>query len=136
MGLIPHKYRDGQLDPWEAHPAASGIMPQIGLALKFASGKLAKASGADNIDYICMEQSDVATTAGQMLHVIAVDGDTIYETTLSAAVTSIAAGNTYNLDTNGTALASTTGGALKVIDFDGNQAGDTARVQIVKVAAG
>ena len=78
MGLIPHKYRDGQLDPWEAHPAAAGVNLKIGLALKMSSGKLAMATAGDNIDYICMEQSETATTDGQMVHVIAADDDTIY----------------------------------------------------------
>lgn len=134
MGLIPHKYRDGQLDPWEAHPAAAGVNLKIGLAMKMSSGKLAMATAGDDIDYICMEQSESATTDGQMVHVIAADDDTIYETTLSEQVSGIAAGSTYNLDSTGMMLAVTTGGALKVVDFDGDQAGDAVRVQIVKVA--
>lgn len=136
MGIIPYKYRDGQLDPWEQQLASAGLNLKVGMALKMSGGKLAMATAADAVEFISMEERDAATVDGQPVLVIAADSDTIYETSLSEQVSGISRGATYNIDSTGMMLASTTGGALKVIDYSGDQAGDTVRVQLVKPAAG
>lgn len=132
--FIPHQYNDGQVDPFVLLPASAGLKLAVGTALKLSSGTLAIASGTDNVQYICMEDRADTASSGQLVHCIAVEDDTIYETSLSAAISSIAPGSTYQIDSTGMMLTASTGGACRVVSADGTQAGSTAKIQFVPVA--
>lgn len=131
MGFIPHKYRDGQLDPWEPKPATAGLTLEVGKLMKLESGKLAVATATDTPEYICMEHRKEQTVDGQMVHVTAVSEETIYETTLSEASASITVGSTYNIDSTGMMVTATGGGSIRVESYEGKEAGDKVRVTIV-----
>ncbi len=126
--FIPAKYFDGEPDPWEKQPVAASKTLHVGTALAFKTGKLDIASGATMPAYICMEE--VATsTDGQMVHVIRVSADTLYETELAEASASIAAGTKYTLDAFGEKITATsTNGVAEVVSFEGTAAGDHVRV--------
>lgn len=134
MGFIPHKYRDGQLDPWEPKPAAAGLTLEVGKLMKLSDGKLAVATATDKPEYICMEYRENQTNDGQMVHVIAVSCETIYETTLSEQSASISVGSTYNIDSTGMMVTATGGGSIRVESYEGKEAGDKVRVTIVPAA--
>ena len=83
--LIPAKYLDGQPDPWELQPVAADKRLHVGTALAFSGGTLNIASGATMPEFICMQEVE-ASAAGQMVPVIRVSADTLYETELAEAV--------------------------------------------------
>lgn len=128
--FIPHKWLN-QSEPWEKKPAANGLTLHVGTALVFSSGNLAKATGTNKPEYICMEEV-VTTAAGQMIHVERVRPETEYETELSAAATSIKVGGKHTIDTTGEMITATTeGGVAEVMSFDGTAAGSKVRVRFV-----
>ena len=126
--LIPAKYLDGQPDPWELQPVAADKRLHVGTALAFSGGTLNIASGATMPEFICMQEVE-ASAAGQMVPVIRVSADTLYETELAEASASIAAGPRYTLDANGEKITATsTSGVAEVVSFEGKAAGDRVRV--------
>lgn len=126
--FIPHIWHKGA-EPWELKPAAAGLTLHAGTALVLTGGKLAKATGATKPLFICM-QDCAATVADQLIHVERVRPETVYETELSAASTSIAAGNKYTIDTTGEMItATTTDGVAEVVNFDGTAIGSKVRVR-------
>ena len=129
-----HKIDDGRVPAWEQLPA-SAITPKVGLALVMNGGQLAIATGATKPTYICMREKETACTAGDIIPVVRVQPDIIFETTFSAAATSVKAGTKLTLATNGLQVTATTGGAAEVIDMDGTAAGDKVRVRFVEPAA-
>lgn len=126
--FIPAKYFDGEPDPWEKLPATEAKTLHVGTALTLNGGKLDIASGTTAPAYICMEE--VATSVdGQLVHVIRVTPDTLYETELSEASESIVIGTKYTLDANGEKITATeTSGVAEVVSFTGTAAGDRVRV--------
>lgn len=117
--FVPHKNAAGNVIPWEVLPAGA-ITPKVGMALIQTSGNLAIATGTNAPTYISMCEKDSACTAGDLIPVIRVDHDTIYETTNSAAFTTIKRGDKVTLHaTNGLQVtATTTSGVAEVVDFD------------------
>ena len=116
-------------EPWEVQPAANGLTAEVGMALAFSGGTLTKATGTTKPEYICMEQVKT-TTAGQMIHVERVRPETVYETELSAASSSIAVGVKYTIDsTAGKVTATSTDGVAEVVSYEGKAAGDKVRVR-------
>lgn len=117
--FVPHKTAAGNVIPWETLPAGA-ITPKAGMALIQASGNLVIAAGADAPAYISMCDRDSACIAGDLIPVIRVDHDTIYETTNSAAFSSVKRGDKVTLHTGDglQVTANTTGGVAEVVDFD------------------
>jgi hypothetical protein len=117
--FVPHKNAAGNVIPWEVLPC-SAITPKIGMALTQSSGKLAIATGTTAPTYISMVEKDSACAAGDLIPVIRVDHDTIYETTNSASFASINKGDKVTLHaSNGLQVtATTTNGVAEVVDFD------------------
>ena len=126
--FIPAKYFDGEPDPWEKLPATKSKTLHVGTALTLKSGKLDIASGTTAPAYICMEEV-AAAADGQLVHVIRVTPDPLFETELSEASEAIAIGAKYTLDASGEKItATTTGGVAEVVSFTGAAAGDRVRV--------
>lgn len=117
--FVPYKTKDGAVIPWEYLPC-SAITPKIGMALVQSAGNLAIAAGTNATAYISMVEKDSACTAGDLIPVIRVDHDTIFETTNSAAFSSIKRGDKVTLHaSNGLQVtATTTSGVAEIVDFD------------------
>lgn len=117
--FVPHKNAAGNVIPWEYLPAGA-ITPKVGMALVQTSGNLAIATGANAPTYLSMIEKDSACTAGDMIPVIRVDHDTIYETSNSASFASIKKGDKVTLHaSNGLQVTATkTDGVAEVVDFD------------------
>lgn len=124
--FVPHKNAAGNVIPWEYLPC-SAITPKIGMALTQSSGNLAIATGTTAPTYISMCEKDSACTAGDIIPVIRVDHDTIYETTNSASFASIHKGDKVTLHaSSGLAVTATTAsGVAEVVDFDAVAASGT-----------
>lgn len=127
--FIPYKTDDGRVPAWEYLPA-SAITPKVGMALVMTSGKLALASGTNKPAYISMVEKETACTAGDIIPVLRVNPDIIFETTFSAAATSVVPGAKVTLATSGLQVTGTTAdGVAEVVELDGTAAGDKVRVR-------
>lgn len=127
MFLI-HKWHS-ESEPWEKKPAANGLELHVGTALVFSSGNLAKATGGNKPEYICMEEV-TTEEAGQMVHVERVRPETEYETELSVASASIKVGTKYTIAADGEMITATTeSGVAEVMSYDGTAVGSKVRVR-------
>lgn len=124
------KTDDGHVAPFEQYPC-SAITPKRGMAMVLSSGKLAIATGTSKPEFICVEEHDSAVSAGDLVTVVRVDPQTVYETTLSAAGTSLNIGDLVTLHaSNGLQVtATTTSGVAEIVEMDGTAVGDTVRVR-------
>ncbi len=128
-GFIPQSYDNGNPKPFEYLPATSGIAVSSGTALTVTAGKLALATGTTAPSYISMAEVD-ATTDGQIIPVIRVAKDVIFETSLSVEIATIARGAKYTISADGNQITATTAsGVAEVVSFDGTAAGSKARVR-------
>lgn len=117
--FTPHKNAAGNVIPWEYLPAGA-ITPKVGMALIQTGGNLAIATGANSPTYLSMQESEAALTAGDIIPVIRVDANTIYETTNSASFSSVKRGDKVTLHaSDGLQVTATkTSGVAEVVDFD------------------
>lgn len=136
--FLPHKNAAGNVIPWEYLPAAE-ITPKAGMAMIQRNGNLTAAVGADKPAYICMAERESAVEAGEIIPVIRVDESTIYETTNSAAFTSVKLGDKVKLHaSDGLQVTATAGGPAEVVWFDDKAkagAGGVVRVRFPAPAA-
>ena len=129
-GFIPHSNEDGRVNPWEYLPF-SAIQPKIGLALVFSSGQLAIATGTTKPTHICMEERDAAVTAGDLVAVIKVQPDQVFETTNSASLSGVGPGAKVTLHaSNGLQVTgTTTSGVAEIVAKDGDASGSRVLVR-------
>ena len=128
MYLI-HTTDDGRIPGFEYLPAAA-ITPKVGMALVANSGNLAVATGTTKPTYISMAERDGAVTAGDLIPVVRVQPDMIFEVPLSAAGTSLKAGQKVTIATDGLQVtATTTDGVAEIVEILGTAAGDKVRVR-------
>ena len=124
-----HKADDGRVLPFEHLPAAA-ITPKVGMALTVTGGQLAVCGGGTKPAYICMQEKDTAVEAGTEIPVVRVQADVIWETTNSAAFTSIKAGSKVTLTADGLQVTATTAdGVAEVVAFDDTVAGSKVLVR-------
>lgn len=130
MAFLIHSVDDGRNIPIEYLPC-SAITPKIGMALVMSSGKLAIAAGTNKPAYICMTEKSAAVTAGDIIPVIRVDSDIIFETEFSATATSINIGDKVTLHASDgmRVTATTTNGVAEVVYMDGTASGSMCRVR-------
>ena len=123
---------DGHICPIEYLPCGA-IAPKVGMALVQTGGNLAIATGTQKPTYISMCEKEAACTAGDLIPVIRVQENMVFETTFSAAATSVKLGDKVTLHaTSGMEVtATTTGGACEVVAMDGAAVGDTVWVRFV-----
>lgn len=128
MFLI-HTTDDGRIPGFEYLPAAA-ITPKVGMALVANSGNLAVATGTTKPTYISMAERDGAVTAGDLIPVVRVQPDMIFEVPLSAAGTSLKVGQKVTIATDGLQVtATTTDGVAEIVEILGTAAGDKVRVR-------
>lgn len=130
MAFKIHKIDDGHIPGIEYLPAGA-ITPKVGMALYQSSGNLAIATGTTVPTYISMCEKATACTAGDLIPVIRVNHDMVFETNFSATATSIKLGDKVTLHaTDGMQVtATTTSGVAEVVYMDGTASGDMCRVR-------
>lgn len=129
MAFLIHSTDDGRVLPWEYLPAAA-ITPKVGMALAQTSGNLALASGTTKPTYISMRDQATALTAGDLIPVVRVQPDVIFETELSAAGTSLKVGQKVTIATDGLRVtATTTDGIAEIIEILDTAVGGKVRVR-------
>lgn len=129
-GFVPYSNEDGRVPPWEYLPCGA-ITPKIGMALVLSSGKLAIATGTTKPTYISMVDKDAAVTAGEIIPVIAVLPDQIFETSNSASLSSANIGQKVTLHaSNGLQVTGTTSsGVAEIVAKDGDASGSRVLVK-------
>lgn len=130
MAFKIYKTDDGRIPGIEYLPC-SAITPKVGMALVQSSGNLAIATGTTAPTYISMCEKDSACTAGDIIPVIRVSKDMVFETTFSAAATSVKLGNKVTLHASDgmSVTATTTDGVAEVVYMDGTASGAMCRVR-------
>ncbi len=132
MAFLIHSIEDGHVPAWEYLPC-SAITPKVGMALTQSSGNLAIATGTTKPTYISMVEKSAACTAGDLIPVIRVTEDIIFETTISASGTSLNKGDKVTLHASSgmQVTATTSSGVAEIVDFPtGSQAsGAVVRVR-------
>ncbi len=130
MAFLIHAVEDGHNLPFEYLPC-SAIQPEVGMALYENGGRLAKAGGTTAPTYVSMIQAEGALTAGDIIPVVRVTDGIVFETTLSAAGTSLKIGDKVTLTADGMQVtATTTDGVAEIVYMDGTAAGSMVRVRL------
>ncbi len=124
------KTDDGHVAPFEKLPCTA-ITPKNGMAMLLSSGKLAIATDTNKPEFICVEEHASAVSAGDLVTVVRVDHDTVYQTELSASGASLNIGDKVTLHaTSGMSVtATTTSGVAEIVGMDGTASGDTVYVR-------
>lgn len=130
--FVPVKSNTGAMLPWEYLGAAADTY-QAGQMLTVTGGKLTKLSAASTTTppYLCM--ADVTAADGQVIPVIRVDGDFIFETILKAAASGAVIGTKLQVEADGlTASKPSAGsGTFEVVYLEGTAAGNVVRGRFV-----
>lgn len=107
------------------------ITPKVGMALCQTGGNLAIATGTTAPAYISMCEKVSPCTAGDIIPVIRVGKDMIFETAFSAAATGIKLGDKVTLHASDgmQVTATTASGVAEVVYMDGANVGSMCRVR-------
>lgn len=127
MSFLPVKSNTGAATPWEYLAAAAGTY-QVGQLLSITGGKLTAITAASTTTpaYVCMADATVAD--GELLPVVRVNEDAIYETTLSAAAASAKVGTKLEVSAGGLEADAAATGTFEVVAImEGTAKGDTVR---------
>jgi len=128
MAFYVHSSDDGRNPPIEYLPC-SAITPKMGMALIVSSGNLALATGTNAPAYISMCERTAACTAGDLIPVLRVGKDIIFETTNSVALTA-KVGQKVTLHTDGLQVTNTTeSGVAEIVAMDGTAVGSKVLVR-------
>ena len=129
-GFIPYQNEDGRVQPWEYLPC-SAITPKLGMALVQSSGKLAVATGTTKPTYISMVEKSAAVSAGEVIPVMRVTADQVFECTNSASLSGVSIGQKVTLHaSNGCQVTgTTTSGVAEIVAKDGDGAGSRVLVR-------
>lgn len=129
-GFIPHSNEDGRVNPWKYLPC-SAITPKVGMALIQSSGNLAIATGTTKPTHICMADYDSAVTAGDLIPVIEVQPDQVFEVTNSASLSGVNIGQKVTLHaSNGMQITGTTSsGVARLVAKEADATGSLCLVK-------
>lgn len=129
MAFLVHSTDDHRVPHMEYHPCGA-IQPQVGMALVMNGGNLAIATGATKPTYISNRQDAAAREAGDIIPVLRVQSDTIFETTFAVAADAVKIGDKVTIHTDGmTVTATTESGVAEIVAMDGTAAGDKCWVR-------
>ena len=107
-------------------PATGAEAYAHGETVKFSSGTLTKASGADQPEFIYVGKDIASAVTGQIINVVPVLPEYEWETTFSANASAIKAGTKVTLHTDGAQVtATTTNGKFQLLQ-DGGASGTKA----------
>ena len=125
---------DGGRVPGIEYLPCGAITPRIGMALFQSGGNLAVASGTTAPTYVSMIEKETPCTVGDIIPVMRVLPDMMFETTFQAAASSVKLGDKVTLHTDGLQVTATTAsGVAEVVGMDGTAAGDRVRVRFPAV---
>lgn len=128
MGFLIHTVEGGHVPAFEYHPV-SAIKPEVGMALVFSSGKLAKAGATVKPEFICMMEAKEAMTAGDIIPVIRVTPDVTFGVPTSVANT-VALGSKVTIASDAMNVTATTdSGVAKIVGREGTKVGDIQYVR-------
>ena len=129
MAFLIHSIDGADVLTWEYLPC-SAITPKVGLALTFSGGNLAVASGSTVPTYISMCEKDVPCAAGDIIPVIRVGKNIVFETCAQAALTSVKPGDKLTIYTDGLQVTATnTSGICEVVSMEAAAAGSKVLVR-------
>lgn len=130
MAFLLHSIDDGRIPSWEYLPC-SAITPKVGMALTQSSGNLAIATGTTAPTYICMVEKSAAVSAGDIIPVIRVNKDMVFETSFSTSAADIEIGNKVTLHASSgmQVTATTASGVAEVVAMDGTASGSKCLVR-------
>lgn len=101
---------DGHVHPWE-YFEAQGLIPRVGMALNLNGGKLVLATGDAVPQFICMRTQDIAVAEGEVIPVIRISHDAVYEV---PATGTLAVGNKVSIAADGMSVAAGEGAGVVV----------------------
>lgn len=135
MAFLPYKV-DGSNRPQSLEYLPAGaITPKVGMVLRLdtSTGYLAVCADSDNPPkYISMTERSAALTAGDVIPVLRIDPDMVFETTFSASATSRKAGEKVTISDGVQATATTTKGVCEIVKIFGTGAsGDKVLVRLM-----
>lgn len=131
MGFKIHTTDDGRVPGIEYLPCGA-ITPKIGMALKQTGGNLAAATAAVAPTYISLCERETAVTEGELIPVLRVQPDMIFETEWSEDASTIKLGDKVKINAgDAMSVTATTGGVAEVVNILGTAAGDAVRVRFV-----
>ncbi len=116
MAFLRHQTVDGSI-PGILYMPCGAITPKVGMALKVASGNLAIASGADLPLYMSVTERDEPCTAGDIIGVVRVVPDTVYEVATPSSFSQVV-GAKVQIGSDGVSITNTTGGTAEVAYTD------------------
>lgn len=116
MAIMIYQTDSGRVPGVEYLPCGT-ITPKAGMALKMTAGKLAAASGADTPLYLSMAEKDKPCTEGELIPVIRVAADLIFEAATPADFTAVP-GDKVQLHSESCGLSGTAGGPAEIVYTD------------------
>ena len=130
MAFKIHSVDDNRVPGIEYLPCGA-ITPKVGMALIQSGGNLAIATGTNAPTYISMCERETACTAGDVIPVVRVLHDMIFETNFSAAASAVKLGSKVTLHASDglQVTATTTDGVAEVVYMDGTASGSMCRVR-------
>ena len=134
MAFLLHSIDGSAKIPGIEYLPAGEITPKVGMALVQSSGNLVAASGDATPTYISMVEKSAACTAGDIIPVIRITSDMIFETSFSASGT-VNLGGFVQIKSDGlqvTATAATNHGAEVVWKAASAASGVKCRVRFTR----
>ncbi len=131
MAFLLHSIDGSGHIPGIEYLPCSAITPKVGMALTQTSGKLAIATGTTAPTYISLVEKSAAVTAGDIIPVMRVNHDMIFETTFSASASGVDLGEKVTLHASSglQVTATEASGVAEVVWKAGSASGDKCRVR-------
>ena len=130
MAFFLHSIDGSGKVPGIEYLPCSAITPKAGMALTQTAGNLAIATGATAPAYISLCERSAACAAGELIPVLRVGRDMVFQTNFSASASSIKLGDKVTLHSDGMQVTTnTTSGVAEVVYMDGTASGSMCRVR-------
>ena len=127
MGFLIHSVDDGHVPAFEYFPQ-NGMFIELGVAAIVRNNGISPTGGTVKPTHICMYQSN--EPSNDYIPAIRADSGIVFETTVSAAATSLKLGDKVTLNGDGTGVtATTTDGVAEIVYIGGTAAGSVVRVR-------
>lgn len=128
--FYPHTHDSGALQPWDYLPVRS-VEVQTGMVLLNANGRYVPLSAAstEKPEYICMATRKAEE--GELVPVLRVRDDMIYETRLTAEAAGAGVGTKLQVSKGGLGVDGGAEGSFEVTYIEGTAAGSVVRGRFV-----
>ncbi len=135
MAFFIHSTDDGRAPVTEYLPVGA-ITPKAGMTLTVTNGKLEIAAAKAEPSYISLCERESECVSGELIPVMRVQPDIVFETTFSADAAEINLGDKVTIATGGMQVTATAGGAAEIVRIQGKAVGDPVLVRFVTPDAG